>query len=212
MIVRAALVAAAVGLVAFALWHPPSKPAFQTQPVIATASAPPDAGTAQRRRHGFRHDSAGGELVVYVVGAIKRPGLYRLHYGDRYARAVSLAGGFRPSADPAGINLAQRVADGDEVDVPAVGAASQPRVHDRRSRHHRATPPPDGSVDINVATSAEIAAIPGIGRSIASRIVELREREGSFASLDELLDVAGMTQSRLERARPYLRELAPRAR
>ena len=71
----------------------------------------------------------------------------------------------------------------------------------------RASPPPEGSVDVNAADAAELAAVPGIGRAIAARIVELREREGAFTSLDELLDVAGMTQTRLERARPYLRDL-----
>ncbi|MFY9720315.1 MAG: helix-hairpin-helix domain-containing protein, partial [Candidatus Cybelea sp.] len=68
-----------------------------------------------------------------------------------------------------------------------------------------ASPPPDGSVDVNAADAAELAAVPGIGGAVATRIVEVRGRDGSFASLDELLDVAGMTQSRLERARPYLR-------
>lgn len=217
MIVRVALVAAAIGLVAFAVWHPPSKPALQVQSAVATLPAstlPPsaNAGVRERRRHGFRHESAEGAPVVYVVGEVKRPGLYQLRYGDRYARAIALAGGFRASADAAGINLAQRAADGDEVDVPTAGAATHSRSRQQRSHHHRATPPPEGSIDINASTSEELAAVPGIGRSIASRIVQLREREGSFASLDELLDVAGMTQSRLERARPYLRELAPSTR
>ncbi|MGB9650252.1 MAG: helix-hairpin-helix domain-containing protein, partial [Candidatus Cybelea sp.] len=62
------------------------------------------------------------------------------------------------------------------------------------------------SVDVNRSDAAELAAVPGIGRAVAQRVVELRRREGAFASLDELLDVAGMTQSRLERARPYLRQ------
>ena len=87
------------------------------------------------------------------------------------------------------------------------GEKSRARARETRTRRHRATPSPNGSVDVNTADAAELAAVPGIGRAVASRIVELREREGSFASLDELLDVAGMTQSRLERARSYLREL-----
>jgi competence protein ComEA len=114
------------------------------------------------------------------------------------------------SADATGVNLAQRAADGEEIYVPAAGEAPRTRSHGARtarSRRHRATPPPEGSIDVNSAGAADLAAVPGIGRAVASRIVELRAREGNFASLDELLDVAGMTQSRLERARPYLREL-----
>ncbi|MGC2407220.1 MAG: helix-hairpin-helix domain-containing protein, partial [Candidatus Cybelea sp.] len=71
---------------------------------------------------------------------------------------------------------------------------------------HAASPPPEGSINVNEADAAELAAVPGIGRAVAARVVELREREGNFTSLDELLDVAGMTQTRLDRARPYLRD------
>ena len=151
-------------------------------------------------------------MVVYVTGAVKRPGLYQLRAGDRYARAVELAGGLEASADSDGVNLAQRASDGDEIDVPAAGATTRSSstrraaANHHRSRRRLATAPPDASVDVNAAGEAELAAVPGIGRAVAGRIVELRQREGNFASLDELLDVAGMTASRLERARPYLHD------
>ena len=122
-----------------------------------------------------------------------------------------MAGGLGASADGAGVNLAQRASDGDEIYVPAAGERTT-RAADSRHRttsgrpRRRAVHPPDASVDVNRADAGELAAVPGIGRAIAQRIVELRRREGAFASLDELLDVAGMTQSRLERARPYLRQ------
>jgi competence protein ComEA len=81
----------------------------------------------------------------------------------------------------------------------------------RRTRRLRASNPTvavaAASVDINVADARALEEVPGIGRSIAGRIVELRDRDGTFASLDELLDVAGMTQTRLERARPFLQPM-----
>ena len=179
---------------------------------LATPNAEPDplASGGEHHRH-FRHAAPSGDLVVYVAGDVVKPGLYHLHPGDRYAQAVALAGGFGASAQAGGVNLAARAADGEEIYVPAAGEAArtrthEPRLHEPRTRRHRASPPPDGSVDVNTADAAALAAVPGIGRAVGSRIVELREREGNFASLDELLDVAGMTQSRLERARPYLRE------
>ena len=165
--------------------------------------------------------------MVYVAGAVARPGLYALRDGARAADAVARAGGLRSDADSASVNLAQRVSDGDEVEVAVRGerpARSIPRtsgsrfhhsrsVHarSRRSRRDDAVQPSDAvstdsAVDVNAADASSLSAVPGIGRAIAGRIVELRERTGPFATLDELLDVAGMTQSRLERARPYLRE------
>jgi competence protein ComEA len=158
-----------------------------------------------RRRSSDRFAGA-GDLVVYVTGAVMKPGLYHLRSGDRNARAVGLAGGFSGSADAAGVNLAQRANDGDEIDVPRVGETPQRRSpRERRSGRHSVRPP-ESSIDLNRSSAAELAVVPGIGRAIAQRIVELRQREGAFASVDELLDVAGMTPSRLERARPYLRQ------
>jgi competence protein ComEA len=207
MIARIALVVAAtLALAAFAFRHPAPRAAVQSVSVATPSSAPDPLDSGARHHRRFHRDAPAGELVVYVAGAVVRPGLYHLRLGDRYAQAVASAGGLRASADAAGVNLAQHAADGQEIYVPVAGEAPHTRVHDTPTRRHRATPPPDSSVDVNAADAAELAAVPGIGRAVAARIVELREREGSFASLDELLDVAGMTQSRLERARSYLRE------
>jgi competence protein ComEA len=206
MITRLALLAAVVAVGVFALWHPaPRAPAISA---ALPQTGPPagDFGGSTRHR-GSHRDSSGADLVVYVAGSVKRPGLYHLRAGDRAAQAVSLAGGFAPAADAAGVNLAARASDGDEIYVPAAGERAHSPASARRSRRHYASPPPNGGViDVNGAGADELSAVPGIGRAIAARIVALREREGGFTSLDELLDVAGMTQSRLERARPYLRE------
>jgi competence protein ComEA len=203
----ALVVAATLALGAFAVWHPAPRAVVQSLSVATPRSHPDSTDSGARHHRALQRVAPAGELVVYVAGAVVRPGLYHLHLGDRYARAVASAGGLRASADAAGVNLAQRAADGEEIYVPVAGETPRTRAYETRTRRHRATPPPDGSVDVNTADAAELAAVPGIGRAVASRIVELREREGSFASLDELLDVAGMTQSRLERARSYLRDL-----
>lgn len=206
MILRIAFVAAALVVATLVLRRPAPQAAIQTLPGPSAGSLSGEPAPHRERRHAL---SADDELVVYVVGAVKRPGLYRLRGGDRDSRAVALAGGLTAAADAAGVNLAQRAADGEEIDVPASGAVAAPhsRAHRGGSRRHaRATPAP-ASVDVNAADEGQLASVPGIGRAIAARIVMLRSREGNFASLDELLDVAGMTQGRLERARPYLREL-----
>lgn len=206
MIPRILVVAAALGLAGFVLWHPVRTLVVESN-VAAPSPLPSTArGQDDRPRHrGARRHRSDDAVVVYVAGAVKRPGLYQLQPGDRNARAVALAGGLSASADAAGVNLAQRAADGDEIDVPVAGEARPRAAAHRRSRRHSARLTPSASVDVNRSDAAELGAVPGIGRSIARRIVELREREGSFSSLDELLDVAGMTQSRLDRARPYLR-------
>ncbi|MEO7202676.1 MAG: ComEA family DNA-binding protein [Candidatus Tumulicola sp.] len=217
MLQKLGLGAVAIVVIAALLWHPPPRPAW-------TAASP--SPLASSRSPESRRTAASAALVVYVAGAVARPGLYALRDGSRAADAVARAGGLRADADSASVNLAQRVSDGDEVDVAVMGerpARSRSRTsgsrfrrsrsaHTRSGRSRRdddASPSNDVSesaVDVNTADAAALTAVPGIGRSIAGRIVELRERTGPFATLDELLDVAGMTQSRLERARPYLHE------
>ena len=208
MILRIAVIAAALGLVAFALWHPARPPLVQSSAATASPQARFAGGPGARTHRDGVRPSGQAELVVYVAGAVKKPGLYHLRFGDRNAQAVALAGGLTTSADAGAVNLAARANDGDEIYVPLQGEALH-RTLGWKARQTRppsaATAPPSGTVDINQSDAAELAAVPGIGRALAPRIVELRQRAGSFASLDELLDIAGMTQTRLERARPYLR-------
>jgi competence protein ComEA len=109
--------------------------------------------------------------------------------------------------------LAARVNDGDEIAAARVGetlalparrTTSRTRTRTRSARTRSAKQPPASPVDVNIADAAALATVPGIGATLASRIVALREQDGRFASFDELLDVAGMTEARLERAQPYL--------
>jgi competence protein ComEA len=146
--------------------------------------------------------------VVYVAGAVQRPGLYRVTSGARVDDAVRAAGGLRPDADALAVNLAARTEDGEEIAVPVLGDAGTPRglhtrtARGRRARSRKAAP---HVVDLNSVDASELASIPGIGPAIAARIVAVRERDGAFATLDQLLDVAGMTSGRLDRAQRYLR-------
>jgi competence protein ComEA len=194
--IRIAVAVALLGLGALALRHPAPRPAIVAQTALLEQTNAPRRTTAAHPE----------ELVVYVAGAVSRPGLYRIRTGDRVANAVERAGGMARNADTSGVNLAQRAQDGDEIYVPALGESRRGNSATHRRSRRSTSPPPEDSIDVNRADARDLARVPGIGRSVASRIVELRAREGSFTSLDELLDVAGMTQSRLERARPYLRQ------
>lgn len=205
MIVRIAVAGALVGAIALALHHPAPRSTLATASLPAPSAALPVAADSGRPSRARRAPPA-GDIVVYVAGAVRRPGLYHLHPGDRFAQAVDLAGGLTPQADAAGVNLAQPANDGDEVDVASAGEPSPSHSHRQLKRpRHRALPPPEASIDINTAGADALGAVPGIGRAIGARVVEFRERDGAFTSVDQLLDVAGMSQGRLERARPYLR-------
>lgn len=134
------------------------------------------------------------KLLVHVVGAVRRPGLYKLGDGSRIADAVRLAGGATRKADLAGINLAAPVADGLQVVVPARGpvpaAAGSP-----------GEAAPTGPVRLNTATLEELDALPGVGPVTAQKIIEYRDTQGAFSSVDELDAIPGIGPARLEELR-----------
>jgi competence protein ComEA len=132
------------------------------------------------------------KLLVHVVGAVRRPGLYRLDEGSRIDDAVRAAGGAKPRADLQAINLAAPVADGQQIAVPVRGrgaggaeAALGPGK------------PPGQPVHLNTATLEELDSLPGIGPVTAQKILDYRTEHGAFASVDELDAVPGIGPARL---------------
>ncbi len=130
-------------------------------------------------------------VVVDVVGAVRRPGLYRLAEGARVADAVARAGGATRKADLALINLAAQLADGEQVVVPRRGAVA-------------AAPPSgaagssSGPIHLNTATLEQLDSLPGVGPVTAQKILDYRQEHGSFSSVDELDAVPGIGPARLD--------------
>jgi competence protein ComEA len=122
-----------------------------------------------------------------VVGQVARPGLVTLPVGARVADAVAAAGGLLPEADPAAVNLAAVVTDGEQVAVGVPGAPAGPTPSGGG-----AGATGQGPVNLNTATAAELDGLPGIGPVLAQRIVDYRSQQGRFTSVDQLDDVPGI--------------------
>jgi competence protein ComEA len=127
-------------------------------------------------------------LVVDVVGAVRRAGLERLPHGSRIADAIARAGGATPRADLAQVNLAAPLADGEQVVVPARGAASG----------SVAAGTPAGPVHLSTATVEELDGLPGIGPVTAQKIVAYRQQHGAFSSLSELDAIPGIGPAKID--------------
>ncbi|MDQ6827158.1 MAG: ComEA family DNA-binding protein [Candidatus Eremiobacteraeota bacterium] len=192
----------ALVVVAAVFLHPPHT---QTKTGLTLREAPP-------ARHAARPAAAG--VVVYVVGAVFHSGVYHLPGGARIQEAVAMAGGLTPQADPAGINLAELPTDGEEIAVPIRGEAiSEPThrtaLHKKRTSHkrgHKRRKAPLGQpVDINRADASVLQTLPGVGPGLAQRLIDFRQVNGPFHTVDELADVAGMTDRRIEQITPYIR-------
>jgi competence protein ComEA len=138
------------------------------------------------------------KVVVHVVGAVRRPGLYRLREGSRIADALARAGGATRKADLTVVNLAAPLSDGVQVVVPKrppPGAAAVPAAGGA------AAAAPAGPVHLNTATLEQLDALPGVGPVTAQKILDYREQNGGFASVDELDAVPGIGPARMEQLR-----------
>ena len=131
------------------------------------------------------------QLFVDVVGAVRRPGLYRVQDGARVADAVARAGGPTSKAQLELVNLAARIADGEQVVVPRRGAF--PAV----AAGGGGASAPAGPVHLNSATLEQLDGLPGVGPVTAQKIVDYRTQHGGFGSVDELDAVPGIGPARL---------------
>ena len=125
-----------------------------------------------------------GDAVVHVTGAVRRPGVYRLPSSARLDLAVRRAGGPRRGADLQGVNLAAKVADGQQVVVPHKGGAT--------TMTGSAAAPTSGPVSLNTATPEQLDALEGVGPATAEKILEYRKQHGGFRSVDDLKQITGI--------------------
>jgi competence protein ComEA len=137
-------------------------------------------------------------LVVHVVGAVRRPGLYRLRDGSRIADALARAGGATRKADLTVVNLAAPLADGVQVVVPRRVPAAAVAAPGPAGQSGAA---PAGPVHLNTASLEQLDALPGVGPVTAQKILDYRQQNGGFASVDELDAVPGIGPARMEQLR-----------
>jgi competence protein ComEA len=142
------------------------------------------------------------EVVVHVAGAVAQPGLYTLPEGSRVDDAVARAGGAGPKAALELLNLAAPVADGQQVIVPLRGADAGTAAPGAGATQEGTAPA--GKVSLNSATLEQLDELPGVGPVTAQQILDYREANGAFRSVDELDAVPGIGPARLEQLRPLV--------
>jgi competence protein ComEA len=144
----------------------------------------------------FSVSGQSSDLVVDVTGAVGRPGVYRMPSGSRVNDAVTRAGGPTAKAELEAVNLAARLADGQQVVVPerlATGAAASATVTAE-----------DGPISLGTATVGQLEEIDGIGPVTAGDIVDFRDQHGGLSSVDQLDQVPGIGPATMEALRERL--------
>ena len=193
-----AYVAAAAVLVVIAARFPGRGGGSEPVPSISMA-APASANPVRARPR------ARPVIWVDVAGSVRRPGLYSLPPGSRVAAALERAGGVGRRADRAAVNLAAKLADGQQVFVPMRGGAGASAGSGASASGGAAASGPggaaagaSGTISLSAATQAQLEELDGIGPALAQRIIEYRQQHGGFKSIDQLQEVSGIGEKRFE--------------
>ena len=153
------------------------------------------------------------ELVVYVCGAVHRPGVYHLAAGARIADLLSAAGGAAAKAELQAVNLAAKLVDGQQVVVPVRGATAVAAAGGSTGASGTSTTTASGAsgsagtaapVNLNTATAAELDALPGVGPATAQKIIDYRTANGGFKSVDDLKNVSGIGDAKFATLQPLV--------
>ena len=158
-------------------------------------------------------ESKNKSIEVYVNGAVREPGIYTLPVGARTTEALEAAGGLLPEARAERVNLAKKLRDGSQVYVPFAknsaaqgsgGAGSAAKNRTKAGAYDKLDAgDSSGKLNLNTASQEQLIALPGIGPSMANRILALR-RTRRFHKVEDLLQVRGIGQAKLERLRRYV--------
>jgi competence protein ComEA len=140
-----------------------------------------------------------------VAGRVARPGLVRVPAGSRVADVLEAAGGPLPGTDLAGVNLARKVSDGEQVALGVPAATDAAPAGAPPGGGPAGAGAPGGPLDLNSATVEQLDGLPGVGPVTAQHIVDWRTRNGRFASVDQLREVDGIGERRFGQLRDLVR-------
>ena len=149
-------------------------------------------------------------VIVHVTGEVKKPGVVRVKEGSRVEDIVKAAGGLTENADISNINLAYVVEDGTKIRIPSTDDEKQEEyitqsigegiIMQEESNNSRSS-----IVNINTANETELEELPGIGASIAGKIIEYRNKNGKFKSIEDIKNVTGIGDSKFEKIKSLIR-------
>ncbi len=137
----------------------------------------------------------GGTAIISatIEGAVINPGTYYLNEGSNVGDLVDLAGGYRSDAEQNTLEEEALLTDGQNIRV------------EKKESNAAEQEDPDGKLDINSATASQLDELPGIGVTLAARIVSYRDQYGKFTRIEEIMNVPGIGETRYESLKDYIK-------
>lgn len=136
---------------------------------------------------------SGDDIFVYVCGAVNREGVYQLPSGSRIYEAVEMAGGFREDAATAEVNQAEVLEDEARLYVPTIAETIAQQGEE------------DGKINLNKATKEELMTLPGVGASRAESIIQYRNENGGFKSIEDIMQISGIKEGLFEKIKDLIK-------
>lgn len=168
--------------------------------VVPQRSEPNREDAAPRQVRSVSGSSAEpeGRWMVYVTGAVKKPGVYEVAQGSRVYEALNAAGGFADGADQDAVNLAAKLSDGEHVKFPRRGEQQAGALSSQSRTENSAPASGAAKVNINTAGKAELMSVRGIGAKTAQLILDYRKENGPFGRTEDIMSVSGFGPKRYE--------------
>ena len=144
------------------------------------------------------------KIAIHMTGCVKNPGIIELKEGERIDDAIQLAGGLTEEADLTNVNLAYKVEDGQKIYIPSIHDIEEKEIIQENQEEIFGKENETGKVNINTAKQTELETLPGIGPTIALRIIEYRKENGEFTDIEELKEVEGTGEAKWEQIKDFV--------
>lgn len=137
------------------------------------------------------------KVVVYICGAVKKPGVYKFEKGSRVNDAINAASGFSRNAAKTAINQARVLKDGEQITIPTLKQLHKQTLKNKHNAEQSDTDSlkkENGLININTASASELTSLSGIGQSRADAIIEYRESNGKFKDTSDIMKISGIKE------------------
>lgn len=150
-------------------------------------------------------DKSSPLIIVDIGGQVKNPGVYQVKYKSRLNDVIKEAGGMTSSADKNRINRAEEVTDGEKIYIPKVGEEDDGEHDNIYNNIKSSMKDKKEIININKSNESELEKIPGIGPSMAKRIIEYRQENGKFRKIEDLQNIKGIGDKTFEKIKSYIK-------
>lgn len=152
------------------------------------------------------------EIIIHIIGEVKKEGIVSLKEGDRVIDAIKKAGGETKNADLSQVNLAYILSDGQKIYIPAknekidnfVISSNEAEIIDNKGNKNSESSNMSSKININTATESQLDTLPGIGPSTAMKIIEYRNANGKFKKIEDIKEVRGIGEAKYEDLKKYI--------